>query len=764
MDSGIKVTRETEFYQGFIRFKMSVSNETPFVITNVNLDFRFDDDLLRIDIYEPSSYQTKNGKIILGNIDSGRSKSIAVLFDPLLCSKGTDLDCFVTYKDAQGKFNSAFMDSKTISVVCPMLKTDSDINIGRLKEFIEKLPSRDSKVYEIHQGFEISKLAGIARKVVEKHDVRHIRTLHTTDGRNCEIWYYGKTKVHKDDIVIRISIVADRCILELFAATKSAEVLTGLLAEIGRDLKHGVEVRASGKGNVINVTIKDSVIQRSNLLDLCDMDGTCPVNLIVEDSLIQHSNIGSRRDGEELKRKEIEEQEKLKRQQEEEEEARLKKAEEERLRRQLEEAARNAEEIKRKIQDELRRQREEAERKQREEERNRKEKEALERKQWEEKERKQREEKERKRREEEEKARREREEQEKRRKQREELERKKLEEAEKAQAPRQTVQNPAQKKVPPKKPGSSSGKGILVFSLIFGVLLIGAAVSFFGLNDDSDDSPQEIQTVSATASSENTEEDTSETTASSAQTSSSQNSDTYTNSIGMEFVKIPAGEFMMGSPSGEKDKCSDEGPVHKVMIEEPYYLGKYEVTQEQWLEVMGSNPSRFEGDNLPVEKVSWDDVQKFIEKLNEMEGTNKYRLQSEAEWEYACRAGTTTRYYFGDDESKLGDYAWYGDNSGWETHPVGQKKPNPWGLYDMYGNVLEWCQDRWHDNYNGAPSDGNAWEDGGSSLRVKRGGGWNDKDRYCRSADRRGFDPGRLSSYEGYAHFEYLGFRVLMDI
>ncbi|MDQ1252319.1 MAG: hypothetical protein QG646_1440 [Euryarchaeota archaeon] len=207
-------------------------------------------------------------------------------------------------------------------------------------------------------------------------------------------------------------------------------------------------------------------------------------------------------------------------------------------------------------------------------------------------------------------------------------------------------------------------------------------------------------------------------------------------STGMEFVLIPAGKFMMGSPSEEKDRYDDEVPAHEVTIKNTFYLGKYPVTQKQWEKVMGSNPSRFKGDNLPVEQVSWDDVQKFIKKLAKMEGTDKYRLPSEAEWEYACRARITTRFCFGDNESELGNYGWYDKNSGSTTHPVGQKQPNPFGLYDMHGNVLEWVQDRWHDNYEGSPSDGSAWEDVNSSDCVVRGGGWDISAWSCRSAVR----------------------------
>ena len=234
----------------------------------------------------------------------------------------------------------------------------------------------------------------------------------------------------------------------------------------------------------------------------------------------------------------------------------------------------------------------------------------------------------------------------------------------------------------------------------------------------------------------------------------SSNQKIYTNSIGMEFVLIPAGEFDMGSPSGEEGRHDSEGPVHKVKIPDGFYLGKYEVTQKQWREVMGDNPSYFKGDDRPVEQVSWNDAQDFIKKLNQKEGTDKYRLPSEAEWEYAARAGTTTRYSFGDDTGKLGEYAWYGGSS--ETHSIGQKKPNSWGLYDMHGNVWEWTQDKWHDDYKGAPTDGSAWESGGGSRRVFRGGGWCINAQACRSAKR--------GSYVPDSRGELLGFRLLRGL
>ena len=188
----------------------------------------------------------------------------------------------------------------------------------------------------------------------------------------------------------------------------------------------------------------------------------------------------------------------------------------------------------------------------------------------------------------------------------------------------------------------------------------------------------------------------------------------------IDMVQIPPGSFTMGS-----DKNGDEKPPHTVYIRS-FLMGRTEVTQKQWLDVMGSNPSHFAacGPECPVENISWDNVQQFISKLNQKTGQN-YRLPSEAEWEYAARAGTTTDWSFGNDESKPGNYAWYGGNSGSKTQAVGQKLPNAFGLYDIHGNVWEWIQDCWHGNYSGAPTDASAWTTGCSDkTRVLRGGSW----------------------------------------
>jgi formylglycine-generating enzyme required for sulfatase activity len=210
------------------------------------------------------------------------------------------------------------------------------------------------------------------------------------------------------------------------------------------------------------------------------------------------------------------------------------------------------------------------------------------------------------------------------------------------------------------------------------------------------------------------------------------------------MVEIPAGSFCMGSPSGVGE--DNEHPQHRVMGQS-FYMGKYEVTQAQWQAVMGTNPSYFKNcDQCPVEQVSWNDAQEFIYKLNKVGDGYTYRLPSEAEWEYACRAGTT-----GDYAGDLDSMAWYSKNSGDKMRPVGQKQANAFGLYDMHGNVWEWCEDVWHENYNGAPSDGSAWMSGGdSSSRVFRGGSWGYLANYLRSADRGRNAPDFYNSYIGF--------------
>lgn len=269
MDSPIRITRETEFYQGYIRFKMSLSNESSYVVTDITLDLIYDEKLLHITDHD--DFPVKNGKFMLGNIYGNQSSTLTLLFEPLTCAKGAEVRCQVNHADHEGRMHSIWMEPKEISVTCPIMKTDHDINIGRLKEFIEDLSNNDSRIYEIKNGFDLKKLSILAREVVEKHDIRHVSTLHTRDEKTCEIWYYGKTKISKDDIVIKISILSEYQIMELFAATCKADVVTGLIAEVGRDLKKIIEEKDNN--TVVNIRIKDSVVQRSNLLDMCNMDG-----------------------------------------------------------------------------------------------------------------------------------------------------------------------------------------------------------------------------------------------------------------------------------------------------------------------------------------------------------------------------------------------------------------------------------------------------------------------------------------------------------
>jgi formylglycine-generating enzyme required for sulfatase activity len=226
----------------------------------------------------------------------------------------------------------------------------------------------------------------------------------------------------------------------------------------------------------------------------------------------------------------------------------------------------------------------------------------------------------------------------------------------------------------------------------------------------------------------------------------------------LEMVDIPAGKFNMGS-----NEYEDEKPIHEVIVP-AFQIGKYPITQALYQAVMGNNPSRFSGNpQNPVETVTWFNAQAFCEKLSQLTGKN-YRLPTETEWEYACRAGTETLFSFGDDKDKLGDYAWFDGNSNNTTHPVGEKRPNPWGMYDMHGNVWEWCADQHHENYVNKPDNirengSLAWRDNNitnKSSIIRRGGSWCRDPLVCSSAYR-GRSVAEICNHD-------IGFRVVCDL
>jgi formylglycine-generating enzyme required for sulfatase activity len=242
---------------------------------------------------------------------------------------------------------------------------------------------------------------------------------------------------------------------------------------------------------------------------------------------------------------------------------------------------------------------------------------------------------------------------------------------------------------------------------------------------------------------------------------------TFTNRIGMEFVLIPAGTFMMGTPieqldviaggdAGYRDWIAHEAPQHRVHISQPFYLGKYSVTQAQWEAVMGNNPSRFKGNpNHPVEQVSWFDVLAFLQKLNNLERGRDYRLPTEVQWEYACRAGTDTPRYHEDVDA----IAWYSANSerqAGQTYPVGQKLPNAWGLHDMLGNVWEWCRDGKR-RYTADTVTDPIGPLESRICRAIRGGVWSSSARVARAAD-------RLARHPRDGAYCYLGFRCASSV
>ena len=244
-------------------------------------------------------------------------------------------------------------------------------------------------------------------------------------------------------------------------------------------------------------------------------------------------------------------------------------------------------------------------------------------------------------------------------------------------------------------------------------------------------------------------------------------SETKTES-GVEMIRLPGGRFTMG------DKDEIDAPLHEVVIS-PFYMDKYLVTQEEYQRVMGKNPSRWKGSTNPVEQVRWSDAVRYCNARSRLEGlqacydlsawecdfdANGYRLPTEAEWEYACRAGTKMAYYFGNDPSKLKDHAWFKQNAGSKPRPVGQKRPNPWGLYDMHGNVWEWCNDFYKvDYYQESPQE-NPKGPATGETKVVRGGAWKFSAESCRSGYRYNEDPGYADICFGY---DIYGFRCVRN-
>lgn len=217
--------------------------------------------------------------------------------------------------------------------------------------------------------------------------------------------------------------------------------------------------------------------------------------------------------------------------------------------------------------------------------------------------------------------------------------------------------------------------------------------------------------------------------------------------VSMDFVRIPAGEYMMSSPVEESDRGNNEEPQHQVKITEPFYISITEVTQQQYTQMMGHNPSIFKGADNPVERMSWGNAMEFCRRLSEKTG-RKITLPTEAQWEYACRAGTDTNFSFDEDDQLLESYCWYKVNSNQQTHPVALKKPNNWGIYDMHGNVQEWCIDQFYDPYYSRSL--SIDPEGPSILRIVRGGSFAHSGDLCRSASRRGSSSDNRSGVIGF--------------
>ena len=239
--------------------------------------------------HEPEEYPFENGKILLGNIYPDNDRTISLYLEPLICAKeGTYVYCHVRYKDAKGKPGSLDIEPLKIQVICPILETPEFLNIGSLKQLIETLPSRDSKIFSVPRNLDAQTQLKLCESVIQFHDIRHISTLRRSN--NFESWYYGRTKITQKDIVIKLGVVKDMDMVEVTAYSFDPKDLTGLLAEISRHVIHEVSKRGSIQ-KIFNLTIKDSVVQRSNLMNFCDAEGKCSGDVTIEDSVVMRSNI-----------------------------------------------------------------------------------------------------------------------------------------------------------------------------------------------------------------------------------------------------------------------------------------------------------------------------------------------------------------------------------------------------------------------------------------------------------------------------------------
>ncbi len=286
----VKVIRAYEFYAGYIRVKISVKNPTALTIHDVKLEPDVDRAILYLERHEPEEYLSENEKIILGTINPGNDRTVSLYLEPIICAKeGTDVHCHVRYKDAQGKPGSLDMEPLRIQVVCPIFETKEPVNIGALKQLIETLPSRDTKIFSVPRNIDAPTQLKVFQGVIQLHDIRHISTLRRAN--NIESWYYGRTKVSQRDMVIKLGVAKDMDMVEITAFSYDPKDLTGLLAEISRHITEEFSKRGNVQ-KIFNVTIKDSVVQRTNLMSFCDPEGKCSGDVTIADSVVAGSNIG----------------------------------------------------------------------------------------------------------------------------------------------------------------------------------------------------------------------------------------------------------------------------------------------------------------------------------------------------------------------------------------------------------------------------------------------------------------------------------------